>query len=75
MESAPGPSNSNRWLKSENKATWSKKASEIGSLAVSYSDSTIRTETRRNIISSCVILQIEIAKEKIEFLSMLLLSL
>ena len=28
----PGPSNSNKWLKSENNVTWSKKATEIVSL-------------------------------------------
>ena len=31
----PGPSYSNKWLKSENKASSSKKATEIGSLALS----------------------------------------
>ena len=35
MGGKPGPSNSNNRLQSENKATWSKKATEIGSVAPS----------------------------------------
>ena len=31
----PGPSNSNKRLKSENRATWSKQATEIGSQTLS----------------------------------------
>ena len=64
----PGPSYSNKWLKSENKASSSKKATEIGSLALSQSDSTQCTETYDIALFLAVeYSKTKIAKENIKF--------
>ena len=64
----PGPSYSNKWLKSENKASSSKKATEIGSLALSQSDSTLCNETYDIALFLAVeYSKTKIAKENIKF--------